>query len=458
MSHGAQLSSALSAAGTWLDAYKAGALWQDQAFVEWLGATVTSSSPVQYRAGAVGWWVEQVVEIDDVESTAKSETLLYTLATILCGPQRIVGLGIGSVLGQLTSLVIQRAPLGDEDPLVPHLLSTVSSLASAHVYYVDQVNDVVADLVESIRSVRDGTGAGARLMGRGEKKRATRRLVGALRQVLAEAEKGDGEVQVAVPMKNGDTSRSRRSSVKGDGQDTVRGNGLGHGESDNRDADRRDGAVDALGRPVMRVQSAGKRSRVAPDVMQQSLFLLTDPDPTTRRDYQRALIAYIEKEMEVSPVEEDGPVIDPTQQLESFFRDLHVAIYELATSSALAQPGPELDGGNDLSRNPSRLSRRKSVSSGRAVSNATANAYDYSSLAAIVRAVQLRKSPTAVKEGVPMLLALYDSAAKWETESAERAQACREVALQGLEAVGEAWNMHGVSDLAGGVSPVPRPV
>lgn len=474
LSHGVQLSSKLTAMGSWLDRYKNGALWKQSDFIEWLGSSGIAASPVQYRAGVVGWWVDQVVEIDDTEATTKSETLLRTLAHILGGPTSLVGLGIGSVLSQLTSLIVQRASLGDEDPLFSPLLATISSLASSHIYYVDQLNDVVADLVDSIRSVKEGSGVAARL-GRGERKRAMRQLVGALRQVLVEAEKGDEEVKVAIPLNgssangtNGTTAAEASTSrppLPEDSEGTIRGNGvlLGVGQAEGLKSKKEaSSSLDAMGRPIMRVAGAGRRSRISPEVFQDSLFLLTDADATIRDDYERALLVYLEKEMDVGPVaSDDEPTLDPSHEIARFCRELHLAIYELATSPILGPDAPNfsLAGHQSSTVNPSRSSslkssRRLSTSSRLADAHATATAADYAALAAIVEAVQLRRSAEAVMEGAPVLVALERSVKKWEGEmqGVERAQACSEIAARGLGAIGDAWSIAEVRRIADEVS------
>lgn len=443
LSHGVQLTSMLSSTGSWLDRHKNGSLWKQASFVEWIGSSGIAASPVQYRATVVGWWVDQVVEIDDSEATPKSETLLNTLSHILSGPTSLVGLGIGSVLSQLTSLIVQRAALGDADPLLPHLHSTVASLASSHIYYVDQLNDVVADIVDSIRNVKDGSGLAARL-GRHERKRALRQLVGALRQVLVQAEKGDEQVKVAVPVKAAES----RPPLNGDPEGTVRGNGalLGVGQAETANVGDH---LDAMGRPVMTVAAAGRRSRISPEVFVDSLFLLTDGDATVRGDYQRALLVYVDKEMELPSTADDEPALDPSHEISQFYRDLHLAMYELATASSLA--GVEA---TDLSlaghhspstRNPtrasSRSSRRRSTSSRVPDGATTATAADYAALAAIVEAVQRRRSAEAVIEGAPVLVALEGQRFENDAQGAEKAQACCEVAARGLKALGEAWSI-----------------
>jgi hypothetical protein len=473
--------------GSWLNRYKNGALWKEREFLEWLGSSVIGASPVQYRAGVVAWWLEQVVEIDDTDATPKSENVLYTLSHILRGPTTVVGLGIGGVLAQLTSLIVQRASLGEDDPLTLPLLSTITSLASSHVYYVDQLNDVVSDLIDTLRNVKNGRGVAAHLR-EDERKRAMRQLVGALRQVLIEAEKGNGEVQVAVPVMNGangtgtngtnGTSNSRPPLLE-DYEGTIRGNGIsaGAGQAQGLKTKKESngsaggGQLDALGRPIMRVAGAGRRHRISPEVFQESLFLLTDVDAAVRNDYERALLVYVGKEMEVAlHGSDDEPAIDPSQEVSRFYRELHAAIYELATSISLVlDPTVTLSGSlaslpplarsvpSTSTRASSKSSRRRRSTSSAPVSPSIANAADYSALVEIIRTVQLRRSVHAVLEGVPMLLALQKAAQRWETEAGvergmERAQACREIAASGLAAIGEAWEVVEVQRVADQVS------
>ncbi|KAK4052228.1 plasma membrane localization protein [Microbotryomycetes sp. JL221] len=445
LSHGAQLYSKLTATGSWLDRFKNGSLWRNTDFIEWLGSSIISASAVQYRAGVVNWWVEQVIEVHDAEATPKAQTLLHTLTHILKGPTTLVGLGIGSVLSQLTGLAIQRASYGDEDPLITPLLDTIASLATSHIYYVDQLNDVVSDLIDSLKQVKDGEGRGGRTLGKSERRRAMRRLVGALKAVLVEAEKSDGKVKVAVPV----TSQ--------DAEETNKSNGPANGSAEGGVKSKKETQTDALGRPLVRVKSAGDRARISPEVFMESLFLMTDTDAAVRQEYQRALLFYIERELAVVRPNPKDELWEPSHQLERFARELHLAVYELATSQNLGPAVEERGFGDESrstvnhSRRPSKSSRRRSSASSHAGGTAVANASDYAALVAIVRALQLRQSIEAVVEGTPALLALQTNGETWENKESqgrERSQACREIAAEGIQAIGEAWGISEVGRLA----------
>lgn len=443
--------------------------------------------------------MDQVAEIDGSDATPKHKTLVEVLSSILRGPTSLVGLGIGTILAQLTQLLIKRVPLGD-DPLAPRLLEAISGLAS-HVYYFDQLNDVIADLIETIRSVRSG-GAGSSAR---EEDRAcsVRVLVSALRGVLEEAQKGNSQVQAAVPLSvsksngtvkaNGDANGNSNGGANGSsgelhrpplpvGDGTVRGNGVlvGSGQGIRSKKETTEPALDAMGRPIMRVANTGRRNRISADVLKESLFLLTEPDPVVRFDYQATLLLYVAEEMDVS-VGVDGKDDrrgDPSSDSARFFDELHAAIYEAATSFVAAPSKPdrpaspiiirtlprERERTKSMPRKPSR-SRQSSYTSLRRPPSPprvapVATAADYAGLLAIIAAAQSRASSPALLTAVPMLLALERDVtehieANFSPEgSSVKVQACRELVAGGLVAVGAAWDVSEIERVAGSVRPL----
>lgn len=446
LSQGVQLTSKLSAMCSWFDRYGNGVIWQEAEFVEWVASSGVEASAVQYRAGVVSWWAEQVVSINGGSASAKPTTLVSTLSSILRGPTTLAGLGIGAVLGQLTSLLVRRAPLGDNDPLAPLLLSAISALGH-RIYYFDQMNDIAADIIDSLRTIKNGEGEAASFDDK-DAIRAMRLLVTALRGVLNEAAGGNREVQSVVPPKRSPSAKSSKST---NGSATTNGNGVlmvpGQGLRSRKEV----GAVPELDENG---RTAGRRHHVSAEVFHESLFLLDDADPGLRVDYERALYIYVASEMEVADPSKNGDEspADPAQDATRFLTELHSSIYRLATTTSLV--ASDSNGRSPTSRPPRReRSRRSSGSSGRKSSlprevPRVATPADYAGMREIVRAVQGRSSPLAVLAGVPMLLALEREASKWEEGSVEqgreRAQACREIVATGLVAVGTTW---GVPDL-----------
>lgn len=454
----------------WFDQFKNGVIWDQVGFVEWIATSAVESSAIQYRAGVVTWWAEQVIEMDGKKASARPTTLLNTLSTILRGPTSLVGLGIGSVLSQLTTLLIRRAKLSEEDPITPLILSAISALG-AHIYYSDQMNDIASDLIETLRSVGAGRGESSTL-DEGEKNKTMRLLLQALIGVMSEAKLGSNQVERAVPVervKNGEASTSNSRPVMPAGNLTVRGNGIltGSGQgirSQNTPVESAlNGALD--GRPIMRVSGSGRRHRISPEVFQQSLFLLSDASPLLRIEYQKALLVYVGGEMEIAASidKEDTPAFDPSKDAALFLSELHASIFELSTTTSVTSIP------TSLYRVPStKVSTTKLSSSGNSRKSSTSSAAskgkskrllpdlplvaDYIGLQSVIVALQSRGSALAVLSGVPMLLALEKKAESMVDEGdskdlRERCQACREIVINGLLAIAKTWEMEDLSEI-----------
>ncbi|GAA5865100.1 hypothetical protein JCM1840_005740 [Sporobolomyces johnsonii] len=544
-SDSSELVSLHSSISAWLDRYHSGELWhvQSQPLVEWLASSLLAASAPSYRPAAIGWWVDQVGEIYDTEAQHKSVTLLYVLANLLRGKTNILGLGVGGVLNTLAELLVRRSKSGartrpptivqeasdeketngalhpqpdyekDPDPLARPILSTISALASK-IYYTDQLDDLVADLIDILRSLRREAGSSEGRPASGlsgeERTRAAVRLVVAMRLLVEEAHKGEGAV-VGVATSNGKASAEKGKAKEGtpqlngsaapvgeDGGDTIkrpslpppidtdgtiRGTSVALGAIASNGSSSADSftirgkkesaerptivaddqaPLDALGRPLVRVSQTGQRNRVSPRTFKKSLFLLTEGNVTLRGEYARAAIVYLEHELDV---EGAGQTASLSPDLASFWRQLHTAIYTLATSPSLSTSSciSQHDPTHPLTRVRSQRSLRRlstasthspNVSAPPPPTSSPVTPCDYSSLLSLVRAAQRRSSPSAVLEGVPVLLALDRAATAWDEgrdgreKSGERAQASRETAAAGLREVGRAWDVKEVEQVA----------
>ncbi|KAI5476932.1 hypothetical protein MNV49_007033 [Pseudohyphozyma bogoriensis] len=472
LSHAVQLSTKLTATSRWIDKYGGGKLWGEPQLIEWIGSSNVAASAVQYRATVVSWWADQVagIKLESGAPSAKHNTLIDTLSAILRGPTSLVGLAIGSVLAQLTSLLVHRVPAGANDPLTPRLLSAIAALASK-IYYFDQLNDIVSDLIEKIRMVKNGGGEAA-AFDEEQRTRAMRSLIAALDAVLVEAKQGNTDVHAAVPVakngtSNGSSPRSDSPATNGgsehrpplpENDGTIRGNGVllgnGQGLRSKKEADG-EAQLDAMGRPIMRVTKAGRRNRVSSDVFRESLFLLLENDASLRAEYLKVLEHFVEEELDVGIGGEPDRPDDPWKDSTRFFSELHAAIYDLAasfttspsdsaTNSPLNPATVILTRQDVRSRQSSLTSRRRSVAFDGPAPLATVD--DYNGLNRIISAVQKRSSALAVTSGVPMLLTLDRDVAKWMQETSdvpkkESAAACHDLVATGLREVGEAWKV-----------------
>lgn len=452
MSHGTQLLAKLTAIGAWLDGYDSGKAWATGEFVEWVGVSSVNATAVHYRAGTVGWWADQVAQIGvEVPPTAKATTLLRTLGAILRSSTNLVGLGVGNILSRLTSLLIRRESTTPNDPLSPAILSTIAALAT-HVYYVDQVNDIVSDLTEALRTVTRSVGSAASLTTE-QRGRVGRLLISAIGVVLTEARRTAPQPATLEP--------TQRPTLP-EGAETIKGDGIHLNGGAQGVRSKKESTSSAPG---------GRRNPVSPEVVHESLFILTDADPGIRMEYARVLTDYIIHEMAFGPTDGAiGPRVNVKHELTTFLQELYAAVYELATSPTLGTTGGIPSGGSTppaSAADPafpagSQLSSRRNS---RSAPGPTATPQDYAALAELVSAVQARGAVQAVLTGLPVLLALFADAPRWEAEvelqvAEQRIRGCREVAVAGVLAAGKKWGLIEVEDVAeqarAGVQSSPR--
>lgn len=372
LSHAVQLCEKLSATTSWLDKFHHGTIWKEQPeLVCWLGTSGVAYSAIQYRANVVGWWADQVSNIEgDNGDLNKHSTLVFTLSSILRGPTTLMGLAIGTVLSQLTSLLIRRTKSGEDDKLSFEIISAISALAS-HIYYSEQLNDIVSDLIDAIRVVKLGGGESESLNDK-QRTLALRNLVAALGGVLEEAEQrnvsspntrkktssasssqnklplptNSNSGTSPLPSSNGSNylngngngnghgsgTSSRPPLPQGDG--TVRGNGIltgtGQGIRSRKEHPQyTNGGESSNGTGSPNLQGgASRRTKVSAEVFRGSLFLLNDSDDLVRNGYYKTLLAFIQQELDVSLFSSSN---DSNQNSARFLVDLHAAIYELAS-------------------------------------------------------------------------------------------------------------------------------
>lgn len=557
LSDSSQLISLHSSLSTFLNRHRSGELWHgnSQPFVEWLASSLLSASAPSYRPGVLQWWVDQVREINDTEASHKSVTLLYVLATLLRGKTHLHGLGVGGVLNTLGELLIRRAKVSssspnrskpppsptnpnsrstpattsgpptdqafsterhdidverDQDLLTRPILSTISALASK-IYYADQLDDLVSDVVDLIKTLRLEEGGGE------EKVTAATKLVVAMRLLLEEAHRSEGtvdgssrteherprvleerrkEVSEMTVRQNGTTSSPDRSYLP---PPVTTTNGLNLGATASSSAHGEDDVFTVRGkkelpslqqysRPSIVVgdrtnlnpqqsTSSGQRNRVSPRTFEKSLFLLTVGDSILRSEYVRAVVVYLETELDYKSLE-CRSTLPP--ELSSFWRSLHSTCFHLATSPNLASPASSSSSSRPTTADQSHpLARVRSQRSLRGMSVDSTNSsrpptintsfhssspcgpaapFDYSSIRYLLEACHRLGSTTALLEGVPMLLALDREAEEWSKGSGgretsnERMQATREMVAGTIREIGKTWRVREVERIGQDVS------
>lgn len=318
----------LQTTSLWLDSYSSGQLWigdeGDQDFIEWLTSSILGFAGDAYRAVVVHYFSEQVLlansEGTSSASVDKSFKLVEILSRLLRTSLNLMGLNTGTILGHLTSVLVRRSAKGLEDDYTTLVTTAVISLSHKSR---GQVNDIVGDIIEAIKSIRGrDSGGAANDMTTAAKVRAVKLLLKLIKEVLK------------------DKKSSERPKVTSKGTITRNGNGNANGDAN------------GTGNGKMNSAASTKRHRVTPETIQDSIFLLNDPSTTLRVDYARLLLSYLTQEMT------DQSNLEDNSDSTAFFAELYSAIHELAFNTSLT-------GVNPKSTAHSRAESRKSFVSSR---------------------------------------------------------------------------------------------
>lgn len=411
LAHSSQLTASLEAIVNWLDASNAGKIWTDVDWCTWLGDSIAVWTHLQYRFVILGSLVDALTtRIDEPQVTPSMTTQTAMLTAILQSETSLVGLGIGDVLAQLLGLIVRRTRIHTSDGLLPSLVQTVAALAT-HVYYADQINDMVNDIATGMVVIQHREGSGASGHSGTSGKAALRAHSQALYLVLKTAHASPSDVISTVP-------------VSGE---------KANGGEDNGEAGK---TLPEGVEPVVKVQSIGKRSPVRPESLQDALSFIADPDPEVRSSFLYALQAYVQGELRQARAGKGS-----SDEYTRFYHALHAFAYELATSgslgSGISRPGS--------TRGPSRKGSVSATSVMEASGGGMASPADLALLRDVLVAVHEQSSDATII-GVPALLAIErDAPSKWSGESDKpRRQGCIELAHAALAASGRSWGVQGV--------------
>ena len=256
-------------------------------------------------------------------------------------PTPLVNLSTSDIISYLLVLLIRRTSINPADELLPPLVDCTAALG-AHMYYQDQIRDLAEEVIGRLVSVQVngllGRGRGGSEPGR---EQGMRCLLAALRGLLRTADRHENTSISASVAINGGADVAEKMPV-----------------SPLKEAPS---MLDADG-SVRNVVSSkpSRRTRVSPEIWQDTLALLCEGDFGVRADYARALVRFIRAEVPKEPfavhfdtgMERSGDTVvdkalsilsarratpglitaDPTSR---FLNALHASVFTLATSSAL---------------------------------------------------------------------------------------------------------------------------
>jgi hypothetical protein len=270
--------------------------WADVERCCWLAERLTAFTSLQYRFVVPTRLVELIVDLDDTPGSTKHTTLLAMIITILISSVSLVGLGVSDLLNNLLTLIMRRIRFDERDVLLSSLVQCVSSLGT-HIYYADQINDVVEEIATRIAEVPTGDKSRSEIL---------RVLIHCIKGVMMTALAAD-EAEVCA------TSITSATADKGKGPQLH------------------------IDTPVEFRRQSGRRNPVALQVWQDTLPLLCESTYAVRAAYAQTLLLYLRREMP----REQPPIRPGDLTAFRFCNALHAAVYTLAMSSCLGSVTPE---------------------------------------------------------------------------------------------------------------------
>jgi hypothetical protein len=317
-SNGAQIGLIMQAAFNSLDRTDD---WRKTDHCRWLAQAGAEWAQYQHRYAVPTRLVERLLETPDSTSQPMHTALTSMVITVFTSPTPLVNISTSDVVSNLTSLVLRRTAVNPDDPLLPGLVESISSLGT-HVYYADQIQDLAGELISRLVTIESRSKSGVGNRGRTQAIRALLAgLLGLVQAADVHSAKHTGEIDGQKPP----------------GISTVLLNQKDEAEHGHK-----------------RVHPS-RRTKISPEVWQDTLMLLCDGDYAVRADYAQALVSYIDFEIprkgdHIGPdgIKRGTSIIEgPTKQAKTtavimygdsvtrFLNALHAYVYALATTASL---------------------------------------------------------------------------------------------------------------------------
>ena len=259
-SNGAQIGLIMQAAFNSLDRRNN---WRKTNHCRWLAQAGAEWAQYQNRYAVPTRLVERLLETPDSTSQPMHTALTSMVITVFTSPTPLVNISTSDVISNLINLVLRRTAINPDDPLLPHLVESISSLGT-HVYYADQIQDLAGELISRLVTIETRTKLGVYNKGRTQ---AIRSLLAGLLGLVQAA-----DVQSAKH--TGEIDNPKTPAIS-----TILLNQKDEAEHGHK-----------------RVHPS-RRTKISPEVWQDTLILLCDGDYAVRADYAQALVSYIDFEI-----------------------------------------------------------------------------------------------------------------------------------------------------------------
>ncbi|KAJ7228514.1 hypothetical protein GGX14DRAFT_413541 [Mycena pura] len=439
----------------------------------WFAQKTAEWAQYQYRYAIPTWLVERLVENQEVATTATMHTTLAAMVTsVFNSSTPFVNLSTSDTVSNLTNLLLRRTSISPDDDLLPALVECIASLGR-HVYYSDQVQDLAGEIINRLVAVEV---QGVLNRGKQNRSQAIRCLLAGLLGLIRASEKTEAakEKDLDHPPK-----RNRSSSFK-----------VASPTSQSPNSE-------------MAAHAASRRTRVPPDIWQDTLSLLCDTDYAVRADYALGLVFYLENEIPTVGDSTDGDGVKRVRQVAEsplhvllqsgdlgtkFLNAIHAYVYALATSKALgigsgasSSPADSITNGPTITepegvtdeseghaqpqgsgrrsigsqapraRKVSVMQRLLDRSPSRFSGDNSASLSDYAHIVVILASIHQQFPIRGLITGIPMLLALDKSATASDTDdpgAMSRKNAIRTLVARVWLTIGSIWDCTDVVSIA----------
>lgn len=449
--------------------------WEETEWCCWLAKSLCSWTSLQYRFVVLDTLIDHLVENCEGAATTKHFSLIEMSRTILTGQLSLIGLSTSDTLNNLSALAVRRVYKDTRDSLLPPLVDCISGLGT-HVYYADQINDIVEEIAGRIAALQmpetasDAASVKANNLGavnRGQQQdlnshihrqrlanagpeqrdESIRVLLFCLQGVLRTTHQSSGEIHKAVDAKDGTHDAT---SMQARGSDDEKGKST------------------ASSQAKLGLAHAGTRNRVAPSSILPTASLLASPNHAVRLAYAQTLITLFRDEFDREQLERQNslfaaaPIGEKVGDAIGVVHALAAAVHVMCLSNTLSPPAqvlanlresplellPQLD---RINADPGRPGSLKSGVSGAPTDESTAALpVDYVAAAQALEHLVRSLPCSAVLALTPMLIALdKDAGSRLVVHGAavntglenQRRLSSRMVAARVLAKIGETFDV-----------------
>ncbi|TFK43401.1 hypothetical protein BDQ12DRAFT_674918 [Crucibulum laeve] len=268
MSHanGVQLGHIMQSSFDNLDSFEG---WRDLDHCCWFAQKTAEWAQYQYRYVIPTWLVELLIKNQESPIVSPLHIALTAMVTaVFNSPTTLVNLSSSDILSNLMGLLLRRIAVSADDPLLLAVIECISSLGR-HVYYSDQILDLAGELINRLIVIEvQGVLAHGKPEFAPSRSAALRALLRGLVGLIRAANKEE-------IVQRDDNIHNQTSA-------------LPRSPSPSAEIIKKDTGADE--RPT-------RRTRVPPDIWQDTLSLLCDYEYSVRAEYADALVFYIIHEM-----------------------------------------------------------------------------------------------------------------------------------------------------------------